>query len=57
MIPISDAHHLFPRRRELEDTGSDLRPLKLYRDGVDGARCGIWLEWSCAKMVVVEQPI
>jgi hypothetical protein len=23
---------------------------------VDGARTGIWLDWSCAKMVVVEQP-
>jgi transposase len=25
-------------------------------DGVDGARAGIWLDWSWAKMVVVEQP-
>jgi transposase len=23
---------------------------------VDGVRTGIWLDWSCAKMVVVEQP-
>jgi hypothetical protein len=23
---------------------------------LDGARAGIWLDWSCANMVVVEQP-